>query len=117
MELKDFIREALVQVVTGVEEAREELKGKGVLINPLVFGDKRVFHQNGGEHGGRQTQSLEFNIAVTTESKEGKKTGLGVVAGFLSAGIGGSNESGAINFNSLKFSIPFSLAGDKDTKK
>lgn len=34
MDLKDFVRDTLVQITEGVKEAQEYVKGKGAVITP-----------------------------------------------------------------------------------
>lgn len=114
MELKDFIKETIVQIYEGVNEAKEALKESEVIINaPLDKESKSVDMV----HGHRKYQVIEFNLSVTTEEKEGNKQGIGIAASFLSAGVSRDKENNGISINTIKFSIPISLPQDIETKQ
>ena len=55
MELKDFVKNTLVQIVDGVIEAEKELEEKGATVNPVggYFDQKQV----GGERGASKMES------------------------------------------------------------
>lgn len=88
MELKEFIKEAIVQIVDGVLNAREAVQHKDVLINPALdinknVGDFDAFRRQGY----RQVQNLEINVAVTIEKESGSKAGLSIVSGLIGRGV------------------------------
>lgn len=108
MQLHEFVKDAIVQIVQGVQAAKEELKDIDVLINPVLGSDL----SRTGDSGLRAVQQLEINVAVSVEGKEGSKQGIGVMAGLFSAGAAGSQEATNKTVSTLKFSVPISLPYD-----
>lgn len=112
MELKEFIKETLLDVANGIEEANSELKS----INSFVAGDniKRIGEEtikiamgaDGQEH---LISDIKFDIAVTI-SESGKKEGGGHIS-VLPIKIGGKlqNENLSTVTSKLQFSIPLAL--------
>ncbi|RHO73391.1 hypothetical protein DW083_05970 [Parabacteroides sp. AF48-14] len=105
MELKDFIKETLVQIAQGIEEAQVELAETDCIINPRDIkedGFANVIIKNK-----RHTvQCVDFNIALTSTSESADKAGIGVMLG--SFGIGGNRTSsdGSTSNTSISFSVP-----------
>ena len=76
MELKDFIRESLVQVATGIEEANEQLIDSNACVNPR---EVEVYSSNAKAYG-RVSENqkakdvlplveiIDFDVAVQVES-------------------------------------------------
>ncbi|MCX7116833.1 MAG: hypothetical protein NTW94_02820 [Legionellales bacterium] len=68
MDLKEFIRTALVEIVEAIEGAKSELDDKADYICPIMN-----LHDAGQcnitrTHDGKYYQNAEFDIAVTAES-------------------------------------------------
>lgn len=109
MKLKDFIKETLKEIVEGVVDAQNETKDTGAIINPSAFftgpnGDKFFSHS-----GSRHIEEIEINVAVSVSEVEGEKSGIGVVGGFFSGGIGNSSETNNSTVSMIKFKIPVAL--------
>ncbi|MCD5969573.1 hypothetical protein JSO63_02835 [Riemerella anatipestifer] len=105
MELKDFIKETLVQINNGVKEAQEECLKSNGLINPMLdipLSNEEKFNVDGKYY---PATKVEFEIGLTEIDKEANKLGIGV---FLpKIGIGGQTEN-AKNLQSttnIRFSI------------
>lgn len=101
MELKQFISEALLNIVDGVDEANSKHKGRFRIIG--------VHHGKTGSEG----VNAEFDVSVTVEEKSGAKTSgevggkIGSVLSVLSAGVKseiGKSDS-LQNAHRLKFKI------------
>ena len=88
MELQEFVKTTLKEVVTGVRKAQQALVeanhseiGMGMAeINPSVgintFGQPEVRE---GKHGGQlQVQQMEFTVAVTVADTQGTEGGGGI---------------------------------------
>ena len=109
MKLKDFIKETLKEIAEGVVEAQNETKDTGAIINPSAFvtgphGDKYFYHS-----GTRHVEDIEINVAVSVTEVDGERSGIGVVAGFITGGIGNTTESHNSTVSTIKLKIPVAL--------
>lgn len=114
MELKDFVKNTLVQIVDGVIEAEKELEAKGASVNPIGgnFDQKQV--------GGRAwsfkdgvSEVVDFDVALTNSEKEGTSAGIGVLLGSISLGAKGASEEVITSVTRIKFSVPILLPKGK----
>lgn len=109
MELKEFIKETLVQIAQGVREAQEELKEQGTIINP------ELSHAPSGEKimvQGRpyMLQQVDFTVALTLSESGSSKKGISVsFASILAAGGNTNNDSRNEATNTIKFKVPIVL--------
>ena len=110
MDLREFVRETLVQIVGGVVDARDPVVEKGGDINPVGgnFDQKSL--------GGRQwdwrrgaAQNVEFDVALTASDKEDAKGGIGVFFGAMGIGTQISSENAYSSMTRVKFSVPLLL--------
>ena len=118
VELKDFVCEALVQIVTGVQEAREATKDTNAEISPtgLHFtpgeGSRVVYKPGRGI-----VQTVEFDVAVTTtnaksgsgSAEAGAEAGIGVVTASVNLGMRGVVGKERAAANRVKFTVPILL--------
>lgn len=111
MELKDYIKETLTQIIQGVSEAQTYAKENDSRINPkgvqlFYKGDMPIFTDNSNNS---YAQMIDFDIAITVIEGNNNKGGVGVFLGTL--GIGGQieNQQANSNVNRIKFSIPVFL--------
>ena len=72
MDLKDFIRETLIEISTGIEEAQRDLKEKGsdAIINTNITKTDDNILVTGGRR--KTVEYIEFDVAVY--AKEGTET-------------------------------------------
>lgn len=108
MELQEFVRSALMQVVNGVRDAQNSADDRGG-INPYIWQHGRDAAAKQGileSNDGRWIHLVEFDVAITAVETEGKKGGIGVVAGAV--GLGARRESGSENtsLSRIRFSVP-----------
>jgi hypothetical protein len=115
MELKEFIKDTLVQISKGIEEAKTELGqiNKGItIINPdSIRGLTNVTLDNfQGKEAVKRIEEIEFDIAVIVEQKSEGKAGIGVLASIITAGA--SKSTGDINSEThrIKFKVPIKFA-------
>lgn len=110
LELRDFVRESLRQIIGGVVEAQHALAegGLGGEISPTV---KSEWTQSPVAYGesGMPIQSVEFDIAVIAGEKSDKTGSLGVGISVFKLGAGGKSESTNSNTSRISFSVPISL--------
>lgn len=118
MKLREFIRETLVEIAHGVQEAKFATKNL-IAISP------------GAMHGERLSEKsyVDFDVAVTVDERmESGKDGKGVVkaeinvfgskvGGELGGGIGAKKESGTQTVTRVAFKVPLYMnahfRGDK----
>ncbi|RIW17488.1 hypothetical protein D0X99_07130 [Algoriphagus lacus] len=107
MELKDFIKETLTQSALGVSEAQESLQDSGAIIAPqLTVKNESSYSVRNDGFGKQAVNEIKFNVGVSIQQKEGNKTFIGVVTGFLSAGGQTQSEKGKESISKIEFSIP-----------
>ena len=113
MELKDFARDTLLDIVQGVKEAQDVCSAEGAIISPRDAGipGSRVNIKGKIHH----VQIVDFEAVLGEEStEESKMSGKGKIAVLLSnIGIGGelSNKQEGKNniMTSIRFSVPVIL--------
>ena len=95
MELKDFIKNALINIVEGVEEANK--KYDRFRLNTNVH----------NEIGSGQTVDFDVSVIVDESSKEGQKTGIFVVLANLGGGKSTNKDHSETSKDShnLKFKV------------
>jgi len=88
MDVKEFVRETLRQIVEGVREAKNETAHK-CQIAPV----------------GNQRGKVEFDIAVTVDEEKTKEKGAGVSVWALKAGAIGQSTVSTNTVHRIKFSV------------
>lgn len=100
MELKDFIRETIVQIAQGIEEANTELKDSGAIVNPrnvsVDYSGKAKHYGVLSDSGAEDeflpsVQAIEFDVAVHATEGSEKSAKAGISVG--SVGIGGAGAT------------------------
>ena len=108
MELREFVKTTLLDVIGAVVDAGREMskdeRYTGAFINPTtVVHEKRVIaHYSGG----LSVHDVSFDVAVTAEKSSQGKAGIAVV--FSAIGVGGqkANASSDSTVSRIRFSIP-----------
>lgn len=114
MELKDFIKETLSQIIDAVSETQEKYKDKHVLICPDDIqsekGEYYIGNESHYEYYNRKTkvQNIEMDIAISVTEKEGNKSGIGI-AKIINVGTSSENAIQNESVSKIKFSIPLVL--------
>ena len=120
MELKDFVKSALVEVVEAVSEAQMDLIEKRAMINPKIYVDNITktqgqsnLHLKEGTGSPHRTlpvyhavQNIDFDVAVTISDTT--KTGGGGRISVIALSLGGeaSDEMQTTSVSRIKFSVP-----------
>lgn len=112
MDLKEFIKTVLIDIVEGVEQAKIETDGKAGHVCPSMspaYAEKAKIQFNA--LNGYYYQQAEFDVAVTAENKTdgGVKAGVKVL-GLMEAGMGGNVSSNNSTISRIKFHVPLGLA-------
>lgn len=109
MELKEFIKQVLVDISEGIEDAQLELRGTAFVAPRRTSGkDSSSVYTT---HGYLDVSNVDFDVAVTSESSEkntDKVSGGVRVFDFvhLGGGLKGENSILSQNVSRVKFSIP-----------
>lgn len=122
MDLKDFVRESLVQIATGISEANEALAGTTAVVNPFnvqaYSTEAKAYGRLNDAFNAKDAlvELVDFDVAVTTES--GTQTGGGIKISVASIGIGAEGKStGAQSRESrIRFKIPMVYPSTKAGK-
>lgn len=114
MELKEFVKETLVQITQGVKDAQPEVQAAGGKVNPELFklmekgSSSAAFgYARGG--GANPMFLVEFDVAVVAEEGRETKGGIGVVAGVFALGSQGKSEHNTSNVSHIQFKVPILL--------
>jgi hypothetical protein len=115
VELKDFVKTTIEQIVEGVSAAQEAVKARGAIVNPA----SQSFQRDGtwNTHDSPMTQEVIFDVALTATDKRGTTEGIGVFLG--SVNLGKKNEAGVeqVAVTKVKFSVPLVLPpGEKSAR-
>jgi hypothetical protein len=108
MELKEFVRSTLVEIVSGVSEAQAALieSHKTAVINAPVTGDKRAEYRGSGA---RLLEMVEFDVALTVTETTDKGIGgrLSIAAASIGTQRGASIENSEVS--RVRFKVPIAL--------
>src|SRR5215472_2249160 len=113
MQLKDFIRDTLVQIVDGVIEAQGQVKQKGAIVAPDT--SRGVLEQSKPKSGftvtkhGHHLTFVEFDVALTEADSTATKGGIGVLFGAINLGSAGESSERTSSLSRIKFEVPIVL--------
>lgn len=113
MELKEFIKESLVQINLAIDESNEALKDSEAIINPAGVQINSDSSQAYGRqspdtrhHENKVVHKVDFDVAVSVNDDQ--KAGGGAKISIASIGIGANAEVKYSNKSEsrIKFSVP-----------
>jgi len=112
MDLKEFTKETLIQIVQGVEEANFVLAEKHAHVTSHA-----IKNSSGGiliDHNYINAVEVNFDVAVTASETDGTKGGGGIkVAQILHGGIETSKSTENQSISRVRFSLPLVLNDKK----
>jgi len=119
MDLKDFVKETLIQISQGIEEANKELEGSDAMVNPLHITGHSENAQTYGrtrppstsKPGTRTVQPVNFDVAVVAEAGEKGEAGAKLSIASIGIGAKGSIESTNRSESRISFVIPVVYPG------
>ena len=114
MELKDFIKQTIEQIVDGVVEAQTNIKDKGANINPVNFPYTKDGKHNHSKYS--IPQEVIFDIGLTSTEKNGSSERIGVFLGSINLGKKNNDSTEAVAVTKVRFSVPLSLPPGIDFK-
>lgn len=118
MDLKDFVKEALVQISTGVKDAQSAVRDLGGVVNPATYPSSSAGGAYFGNYeDGQHIFLVDFDVAVSVTENSGTNAEAKLkVASFLSLGAGGESSAQNETTNRLTFKVPLALPVDKQSQ-
>ena len=118
MELKQFVKSVIVEIVTGLSEAHEAVKSTGAIVNPAnvnalpeQFGHLYGHISTSGED--RAVHKIVFDVAVTASEGTETKGGIGIAVAVLGLGASGKSDSTQSTTSRIQFAVPIAYAERK----
>lgn len=113
MELQEFIKTAISEIVAGVAEASELCEAHGGRAGSMqLYGyvkDNKVMT----DEDERPVTTVEFDIALTEGSSKDTKGGIGVYLGAVGLGSQGASHGETSTHSRIKFTVPVVLPNAK----
>lgn len=100
MELKEFVKSAILDIVNGVKEA-QEANASGAIIIPN-FGSSK--------HGKAETIHFDMAVEASTKNEECGKAGVSI-AGLFSGGIGDETTNSENRISRVVFDMQLRFPG------
>lgn len=100
MELKDFIKKSLKDILDGAAEAQVDISSGSVTPN-FPSGSLGWY-----ESGLSNRQLIDFEVSVNAVEKEGSEAKLNVVTAIIGGGLSGDSSSTSSHTAKLQFRIP-----------
>lgn len=109
MELEEYIKKTLLQIVKGVKDAQDEAAQYGAVINPRIISSPEKA-QIAGKY--RSVESVDFEVGLTITDTDSNKKGIGVALGYIKADFGVNGDKSESAINKIKFSVPIAYPVD-----
>ena len=112
MELKEFIKQSIIQITEAIIESGDALNEKGAVINPGKVQVNSESSQAYGristkiEHGSKVVQKLDFDVAVTVSDEQTAEAGAKISVMSLKLGAEGGVNYTNKSESRIKFSVP-----------
>jgi len=112
MDLKDFVRQSIVEIANGIKEADQDLKETNAVVNPLniVYPSlDNVYAQldpKSRQDDRPVVELLEFDVAVFAKEGSEAKGGIGLSVGSISIGAHGKSDESKSSESRIKFKVP-----------
>jgi len=115
MDIKDFVKQSLMQIAESINEANVELKDKGTYVpSGDIVGEGVLFSVIKGKES-RHFLKVEFDLAVTVSQEQNTSGGGGLsIASLANVGIKGEDKEGKVEISRIKFMIPMALPEKKE---
>jgi len=99
MELHEFVRETLIQIINGIAEAQnsESIRFNNAAIVPHGVSSSDVKSAN---------REIVFDVVVTTQTESSSKAGIGIFVGAFGVGTQGKLNANDSLENRVQFTVP-----------
>lgn len=101
MDLKEFVKTSLIEILGGVKEAQAAVREEDGSINPPHYGQPKGLTVPGGV----ELQYVDFDVAVTASEGSELSGGISVVG----IGAKGSTAELSSSVSRIKFRVPVGL--------
>ena len=111
MELKEFVKDTILQICEGVKEAQKAGKEIGAVINPLMQSTEHNVVHDGGNlyHPHRQKTDIHFKAVLQQAESTKGKHGIGVMFANVTLGAAKDESQDLSSLTSVEFSVAVSL--------
>jgi len=118
VDLEQFVREALSEIVLGVNAAQEQVEAKGGRINPAGVSPGATPDGYLGQlSSGETVFAVDFDVAVTVSGGAPGETGARLqVLGLFTPKLGGAKRTARDSTSRIKFRVPVALRPDSVSK-
>lgn len=114
MDIKEFVKESLMQIAESINETNAELEERGTYIpNGDMTGEGVLFSVVKGTET-RHFIKVEFDLAVTVSQEHASNGGGGLsIASFANVGVRSESKEEKVDVSRIKFMIPMALPKKK----
>jgi hypothetical protein len=113
MELQEFIKTALTEIVAGVAEASEEAASLGGRVGTMQLYGYIKEHKVITDENDNPVALVDFDIALAEAAGTDTKGGIGVYLGAVGLGSQGASHGETSSHSRIKFSVPVVLPSAK----
>ncbi len=115
MNLQDFLKRALVEIVNGVADASEAAHESGASLGSFKFYGRTDLVGRITDSRGRPVAHVEFDIVLADGTATDTKGGIGVYLGAVGLGSQGASHGESSTHSRVKFSVPIIFPPAKGT--
>lgn len=119
MELKEFVKETLVQIVKGVNDANSELSDTTSFVPSANLQSGGASWKCTNDKSGRYhaVVDVDFDVMVNAEESKTKSGGVSIeVLSIIGVGRSGENGKTTSSANRVRFTIPLALPTEPEDK-
>lgn len=109
MDLKEFTKQTLIQIVEGAKEANDAITANDAKIPTHNIANKKNYIYEGDDY--RHVIDVDFDVAITATESEGSNGGASLkVASFINIGGGVDAKTENQTISRIKYTLPLMLA-------
>jgi hypothetical protein len=108
MELREFVKKALVEIAEAVVDAQAEADHVGARVNPAMFESPHARRPSIEAQGWpiHEITTVEFDIAVMATEESSSRAGIAVLGGVFGLGAQMKSGEGSSSASRIKFRVP-----------
>ncbi len=111
MDLKDFVKITIEQIVEGAALAQESIKEHGAIVNPNGMNFFKDGQRSIYDHA--MPLEVKFDVGLTSTDKSGSSEGIGVFLGSISLGKKNDSAVEQVAVTKVQFTVPLVLPPGK----